>query len=559
MALFREELDPEIDPPFVSRILIREQSVIEGELIPVVQSIVNKEIRDMQSHGDKYFAPIVVMYSSDLKKAASTLVNKINFESSGQEDTPLETESDKHICLAAVSCLKTVRPLLNYWVHLPQHRDYLVTIIERLLSGFVSSSRQELETIDWRMLSTEKKYRIPIIEAIKSDPLFTHYRGIVYEGKLTVDDLMIQRSGQETPRKLSMSTISSILSKGHALSSAVCAEIDIWGSLWDVTSSAYPVTNENICHDFQKIQIIAAIAYGSDWLCNKFSNRFLSTARRSSSSIVVTNVNNNLTSTLTKAPSSSNRQEELAPLRHAFQAGLKELSKLSEEGIALLRGELQLACFHYLHLISKLDLSMIAAKTGGSAGEADGRPEPEALIGAWNQYMLSFQDAILLAAHPSLLGVVFSPLCYLAPRLLMRCIKGLFDSSTRLIADGVEGKTKLLRSVVACQQGLSMLFESSRLDPAANRALQDRLTDEFSRIRRFVQLIGCQASELRLCIAHNAREYSKDQCKTLWLQTKDRAAHEVLQDFEVFWSGATKVASSNPIVVTTAQRSGSPV
>ena len=586
MALFREELDPEVEPLSVSKILIREQYVLEGELIPVIQSIVNKEIRDMQSNGNKYFSPITIAQGSDLKIATTTLVSKINFDSGAQDDVELigmnDNEGEEHICLAALSCLKTVRPLLNYWMHLPQHREYLVTIIERLQLGFVSSSRQELETIDWRMLSTEKKYRVAILEAIRNDPLFDHYRNIVHEGRSAADDLMTQRPRQEANKAFSLSATTSILAKAHGAGSAASSEIECWGSLWNVSSSSYAVTNENICHDFPKIQIIAAIAYGCDWLANKLSKRYLNTARKalSSSSMATQNAWSNPAAGVAygsrpaKTTSSSNRQDIVVPLRQAFQGGVKELSRLSEESIAILRGELQLACFHYLHLVSKLDLSSsIAATTKASGGirDTDGRPEPEALIGAWNQYILSFQDAILQAAHPSLLSVVFSPLCYLAPKLLMRCIRDLFDSSIRSSFDGQDGKTKLLRAVVACQQGLSMLLESSRLDPIVNRELQDLLTDEFSRIRRFVQLVGCFTSDLRLFIAHNGPEYSKEEYKTLWSQTKDRAAHEVLQDFEFFWNIATKGLQGNKteapaqqgkngpsVSPTTAQRGPSP-
>jgi len=100
--------------------------------------------------------------------------------------------------------------------------------------------------------------------------------------------------------------------------------------------------------------------------------------------------------------------------------------------------------------------------------------------------MQSFQDAVLVAADASLLAVIFSPLCTLAPRLLVQCIRGLFDSIGKFSAEGIEGKTKLLRAILACQQGLSMLFESSsRLDPTVNKELQELLGEEFSRLRRY--------------------------------------------------------------------------
>jgi hypothetical protein len=118
--------------------------------------------------------------------------------------------------------------------------------------------------------------------------------------------------------------------------------------------------------------------------------------------------------------------------------------------------------------------------------------------------------------------------------------------TVRTAAEGGEYKTKLLRAILACQQGLAMLFESSRQDASANRTFQEILSAEFSKLRRYVQLLGCLTSELRIFISSNNKEYSKAEFKTLWMHTTDKGAHDALQDFSGFWK-TTKVFSSSEI------------
>lgn len=43
--------------------------------------------------------------------------------------------------------------------------------------------------------------------------------------------------------------------------------------------------------------------------------------------------------------------------------------------------------------------------------------------------------------------------------------------------------------MVACQQNLSLLLESSQFEPTTNRHLQDLITDEFDRYRKFTNLL----------------------------------------------------------------------
>ena len=63
------------------------------------------------------------------------------------------------------------------------------------------------------------------------------------------------------------------------------------------------------------------------------------------------------------------------------------------------------------------------------------------------------------------------------------------------------GRTRLLRALALAQQGLRVLLENAGFESATLRRLQDTLLDEFSRPRRFLQLLGAPASEVEVCRA----------------------------------------------------------
>ena len=550
LILLRDELDPDISPELVSNVLKKEQQIVENELMPVVQSIVNKEIRDMQTNGSQFFSTMSTSHHAELETISKTVLEKIQFDAIGEDDSQgvgqqqqqqqqqqqnfqkMEADiDDLRVCLAAATSLKTIRPLLSYWIHLPMHRDYIVTIIERFLFGFLTSARQELENVTWKLTSVDKKYLSIVRTAVEFDPFFVYYRSAVYDGYMTPEDLMSKRpkikDGEFLPTERTATSAS--------------AEFDCWQDFWNVSEVKYKATSSIILKDFEKCQVIAAVAYGCDWLASKLSKRFVAAARRLTGTPRPSSVSIFAPRVAKFQKTTAAYQEMLAPLRKVFENGIKELSKVGKDCISILRGELEIACFHFLHLMSKLDFSNKLVK------DSDGRPEPEALIAAWNQYILSFQDALLLTGHSSLIAVVFSPICRLAPRLLIRSVKSLFDTmSPRAVGDGSgDGKTKLLRAVLACQQGLSMLFESSRLDPVINRILQDILTEEFSKVRRFIQLLGCLLTELQSFISSSDQDFLPDELRTLWIHARDNLSQNSSKDFEDYWNLTS--ASKDPV------------
>ena len=125
------------------------------------------------------------------------------------------------------------------------------------------------------------------------------------------------------------------------------------------------------------------------------------------------------------------------------------------------------------------------------------------MVQALAQHLMSVLDAVLYGTTGNAIAVVFPPLCYMAPRVLLKSLRhlstqssstftlqrlgsGRFNSSTphnnilypnppntphakalnhtqqskeSMIIAGEE-RAKLLRSIVSCQQSLTLLFES---------------------------------------------------------------------------------------------------
>ena len=132
------------------------------------------------------------------------------------------------------------------------------------------------------------------------------------------------------------------------------------------------------------------------------------------------------------------------------------------------------------------------------------------MVHALSQHLVSVLDAVLYGTTGNAIGVVFSPLCHIAPRVLLMCLRCLSTSSTTSSTSSsssstvskassdrfnptphhtthtqptaphtntssqgpgqvshshtqlqsAEDRAKFLRSVVSCQQSLALLLES---------------------------------------------------------------------------------------------------
>jgi hypothetical protein len=177
--------------PSVTQVLAAVHQALEDELMPVVLSSVNKDMRDIQANSQQYFAlpsssststnagvtggggltgirgggaadvtaAAAASNKTDLSNVPTSTVNappqllRNRAAAGGQRDIPL--------CLATRTCIKTARPLFTYWLQLPtrQHREMLGTVIDRLLRGFAAAAREELEAMTYRLLTGDDKVK----------------------------------------------------------------------------------------------------------------------------------------------------------------------------------------------------------------------------------------------------------------------------------------------------------------------------------------------------------------------------------------------------------------
>ena len=502
------------------KILDAVESILEQELIPVIQSSINQSIRDIQLNS-QYFSLSLTQTGNYSKEK--------NF-----------ADNDIPICWAAQLCARSAQPLFDYWSQLPQHRDMVITILDRLLSGFVSSAREELDSISYRIISSDNKYKNKIRDAMYKDSLFHVCRQSIFFGNIPLDELVSCCKGGNNPADLS--TLVALLSKptnsAHMSttfndSTSDVMEMSSWHTFWDVGSTPYAIPGDKVFRNFAAIGTIASILHGSDWLATQlcllcppsFVKKF------------------QIGSKLRKKVFRSNnflKQENFEniqlPLLTVILNGAKNLSLLAEEALALLRGEIQISCFYYLHKFAHLKhFTTLATNNGKSSGVVDdGSQEDDVIIAELNQYLLSFQDAVLLASAPTTVSVLLSPLCILIPRVLLNCIRHLAKTGTLLLNKG-QVKTRILRCIVACQQCLSMLIEAAHLDPTANKTLQDLSTEEFERVRRYTSLLEVSFDELKSFMMSSPNDYTKEEFKTLF-NVNNRSRGIENMNFEEIWN-----------------------
>ena len=228
-------------------------------------------------------------------------------------------------------------------------------------------------------------------------------------------------------------------------------------------------------------------------------------------------------------------------LYFTLQAGTKELSKIAEEGMALLRGELQLICFYFLHRLSHVvyappnahldthsgsrkSFSAPSPLSGGRARSTsqqqlqqasgqDGLAEEEAILSAFNDHLRSYLQAVVSSTSSDALAALLSPLCSVIPRILTHCAMHMVSEIDKAHSDDSDHhysptasadhhlKTHLLRMVVSVQQSFALHIQSYGVTNETKRRLLDLLTDGFERSRRFITMFGMPASELKVCFS----------------------------------------------------------
>jgi hypothetical protein len=264
------------------------QSFLESELIPVIQSTVNHGMREIQMNN----AHFSVRFNS------ATLPQLVDAADEGAEEeaavpgtAAVKSPSPQKravsdavpLCYAAQLCVSAAKPLFSYWLQLHQHRSMVSTVLDRLIRGFASAAREELEGLTYSCVTmTLENVHSQLMQATKLDPLYKAYRIKMFgPNKASVDDLFGSAAaipGGPDPKNLARrsfmpsagvgggapsrrpqrgshahSTLSSVAEQGggeqeegrgrNALEATVWDQLDYF----DVGNHNYPVTSQKVC------------------------------------------------------------------------------------------------------------------------------------------------------------------------------------------------------------------------------------------------------------------------------------------------------------------------
>jgi len=302
--LLQSEVDWDLGSSTGGKILGAVQIFIDGELMPVILGSVNQVMRDLQTNTQYFSLPTADARRVGASAASITSGRAVGPDSGGDggdRDATDRGSSTTPICLASQMCAKRSKPLFIYWLQLPQHRDAVSTILERMIRGYSASAREEVEAFTWRWLSADAKYKVPVGDAMRQDPLFVVYREHMFDGRGSIDDFINATSslggagskyptskktgqsyGQGESRNEGRQGQGQGQSQGQGQDGGNAGELFAWGPLWDVgNGTSYAASSDKIARDFADISSVAAIAYGCDWLASQLCRGCVSITKKS--------------------------------------------------------------------------------------------------------------------------------------------------------------------------------------------------------------------------------------------------------------------------------------
>lgn len=428
-----------------------------------------------------------------------------------------DADDQNKICEAVMRCARVVNPLFYHWFELPQHQDMVLTILDRVVRGFISTAKDEVESLSWQFLSAEKHHQLAILGGLQKDPLLAAYRNQIFDGKSTIEELLdVTHAAVTTSSATQLSP-----SRGPSLrflrvegsQAASDAEFATWGEIWDIQNT-HTALGDKVVTDFTKLNTIASIAYGCDWLtktictlCTQVMLRNAPTAGKGR-----------------RARLPSAMEDPVHVLHATVQSVASSLMKLSETCMSLLRGEMEVACLHFLRQLILLHVRGSApsslnkeqatksAKDSVAKGANVLQEGDNNIVTVFNHHLISCQDAVLTAASPGLLSVAVSPLCKIIPMFFTKSL--VYHIPTDFFS--ISNIDRMLKSIVACQQNFSILLESCSFDPAVSRRMQDGLSDEFDRVRCLMNLINMKPSDFKEYIRSHRQEFTKDEYEFVW-------------------------------------------
>jgi hypothetical protein len=242
-----------------NKVLAFVQQFLEEELLPVVQSTVNRDMREIQLNNQHF-------------SVASNLQGDGVTSDKFGDNRHAVRGGDVPLCYAAELCNRTSQPLFDYWLQLAQHRNMVAAILENLVRGFASAARDEFEGLTYQLMSQQppsngrglkdaSSIKRSVIAGMVRDPLFVAYRSRMY-GKPTADELVVgmmdasSGSMRHSSRRPSRSTFyENGIAGGPEAEASLSSlqglnlnalELACWDGFWEVGSTRYPVTKDKV-------------------------------------------------------------------------------------------------------------------------------------------------------------------------------------------------------------------------------------------------------------------------------------------------------------------------
>ena len=506
-----------------SDVLIMLDKFLEADLFPLVQLGANTSLREIQMNNELFCMNVI-------EAEFNRFSTKQSF-AEARENTS---------CKAAYLCANAFSDIFVYWLELRAHDEVLVIILERLIIGFVSAAKDEMESLCWKFLSFNNDVKKQLKDHVKESMEYKSYATGNY-GKFIEDVAGLSNISQ---------------SKSTEAIPGICAdeELDIWKSLglWDVSKpfGDYPtismedrlsekITNTKIASDFTILKHAASILRGCDWLgnelclfCDEFLQRDVHINKTQRDVRFGNGIGNN-----NKAPEKKDSElmqelaERKALLQHCVSKSASDLSSCALENMAILRGEAQIACFHHLYPLVRLALG---------ASEEDSL-EADAHIATFGRYLSQYHASIKSMLPPSALIVVFSPLIKLMPKVFLACLMQVVKSG--LAPPKTNNRTRLLKIVGACEKSLAVHFESIGVSHDTLYEIQEALSVEFEHARDFVTLLDVPVGELGEYMREYLDEYSAEEFYVLYARLNPKVSRKAFE--ENILKPATKAFSTN--------------
>eukprot|EP00981_Chlorochromonas_danica_P006781 scaffold1490_cov162-Ochromonas_danica.AAC.27 len=484
-----------------NKVLLMLQQFLESELVPVIQSDVNQAIRELQLHAE-YFA--------------------WNAQVSGLESWVPNPEA----CTVAWPMCET---LFRYWLQLFQHRTMVTVVIDRLIRGFALSAREARESSTFSFVSAEGSFNKQMCKVMRGDPLYWQYKQRVHGGRRSLEEALQTASSSAS---VSGGIADGIPLDDRAMLALYVKEVSVlWGTpFWDLTSGSYPVNSQKVLKSSAVLGGLACNSYCADWLVRRTIHLANHTSRQGAGALLQTLAfSSAASSSPTPGISKSLRQElyeSKSQLAQMVLEALRDVSRVSDEALAMLRAELQLLCFYYFSKLASmpfLPTALSVGNTNGAHGVSRGAGPEEELLASFAQQVGGFLQAVQSTLSPFALPLLLGPLAALLPRLLTRVVILQYSNQNSSIVQAMSAtwKGRLLRLVVSVQQQLSLLIQNalngSSTDLAEPRRLIiDVLTVGSETLRKFLGAIDMSSAELRTFVSKHGADYSREEIQFLW-------------------------------------------